>query len=125
MPPLEQLENQNIWPPDPFLDGVVLENSTLTTTARITYDELQKHCRALIATEDERYYDHAGIVVRTLRAIFTWEKKVAFPYQQLADSFLEVRSRNKKAIKRSRIGTVGSIGKTLQKTKSSLLPKHI
>ena len=64
--------------------------------------ETRKYYKALIATEDERYRDHAEIDWRgTLRAIFYLGKKggASTITQQLARQlFVGVRSRNKKAV---------------------------
>ena len=80
MPPLEQLENPKTNLATQILssDGVVLGKFYFNDNRTpITYDELpQNIVEALIATEDERYYDHAGIDWRgTLRAIFLLGKK--------------------------------------------------
>ena len=104
MPALEQLENPKTNLATQILssDGEVLgkfyfnENRT-----PITYKELPKNIiDALIATEDERYRDHAGIDWRgTLRAIFYLGTKggASTITQQLARQlFVGVRSRNKK-----------------------------
>ena len=74
MPQFEQLENPNtnlatqIISSDGEILGKYYFNDNRTP---ITYDELPKNLvDALIATEDERFYDHPGIDVRsTLRAI--------------------------------------------------------
>ena len=104
MPELKQLEN-----PDTNLatqifsaDGVVLGKYYLRDNRTpITYKELPKDLvNALIATEDERFYNHSGIDWRgTLRAIFYLGKKggASTITQQLARQlFVGVRSRNKK-----------------------------
>ena len=104
MPALEQLENPKTNLATQILssDGEVLgkfyfnENRT-----PITYKELpQNIIDALIATEDERYRDHAGIDWRgTLRAIYYFGRKggASTITQQLARQlFVGVRSRNKK-----------------------------
>ena len=80
MPPLEQLENPktNLATQIISSDGVVLGKFYFNDNRTpITYDELpQNIVEALIATEDERYYDHAGIDWRgTLRAVFYLGKK--------------------------------------------------
>ncbi|MGB2164939.1 MAG: transglycosylase domain-containing protein, partial [Flavobacteriaceae bacterium] len=104
MPPLEQLENPKtnlatqIFSSDGEVLGKFYFNDNRTP---ITYDELpQNIVEALIATEDERYYDHAGIDWRgTLRAVFYLGKKggASTITQQLARQlFVGVRSRNKK-----------------------------
>ena len=102
MPPLEQLENPKTNLATQILssDGVVLGKFYFNDNRTpITYDELpQNIVEALIATEDERYYDHAGIDWRgTLRAIFYLGKKggASTITQQLARQlFVGVRSRN-------------------------------
>ncbi len=104
MPPLEQLENPKTNLATQILssDGVVLGKFYYNDNRTpITYDELPKNIvDALIATEDERYYDHAGIDWRgTLRAIFYLGKRggASTITQQLARQlFVGVRSRNKK-----------------------------
>ncbi len=103
MPPLEQLENPKtnlatqILSSDREVLGKFYFNDNRTP---ITFKELpQNIVDALIATEDERYYDHAGIDWRgTLRAIFYLGKKggASTITQQLARQlFVGVRSRNK------------------------------
>ena len=104
MPPLEQLENPKTNLATQILssDGEVLGKFYFNDNRTpITYDELpQNIVEALIATEDERYYDHAGIDWRgTLRALFYLGKKggASTITQQLARQlFVGVRSRNKK-----------------------------
>ena len=104
MPPLEQLENPKTNLATQILssDGEVLGKFYFNDNRTpITYDELpQNMVEALIATEDERYYDHAGIDWRgTLRALFYLGKKggASTITQQLARQlFVGVRSRNKK-----------------------------
>ena len=104
MPPLEQLENPKTNLATQILssDGVVLGKFYYNDNRTpITYDELPKNIvDALIATEDERYYDHAGIDWRgTMRAIFYLGKRggASTITQQLARQlFVGVRSRNKK-----------------------------
>ena len=75
MPPLEQLENPktNLATQIISFDGKVLGKFYFKDNRTpITFDELpQNIVKALVATEDERYYDHSGIDWRgTLRAIF-------------------------------------------------------
>ena len=104
MPPLEQLENPktNLATQIISFDGKVLGKFYFKDNRTpITFDELpQNIVKALIATEDERYYDHAGIDWRgTLRAIFYFGKKggASTITQQLARQlFVGVRSQNKK-----------------------------
>ena len=104
MPPLEQLENPKTNLATQILssDGEVLGKFYFNDNRTpITYKELpQNIIDALIATEDERYRDHAGIDWRgTLRAIYYLGKKggASTITQQLARQlFVGVRSRNKK-----------------------------
>tara|TARA_B100001175_G_C19514504_1_gene646318 strand:- start:2462 stop:4792 length:2331 start_codon:yes stop_codon:yes gene_type:complete len=104
MPPLEQLENPKTNLATQILssDGVVLGKFYFNDNRTpITYEELPENIvEALIATEDERYYDHAGIDwLGTLRAVFYLGKKggASTITQQLARQlFVGVRSRNKK-----------------------------
>ena len=114
MPPLEQLENPKtnlatqILSSDEVVLGKFYFNDNRTP---ITFDELPKNIvEALIATEDERYYDHAGIDWRgTLRAIFYLGKKVELvPLpSSWPDSFLlgcAPATKKKHCYKRSRNG---------------------
>ena len=104
MPPLEQLENPktNLATQIISFDGKVLGKFYFKDNRTpITFDELpQNIVKALVATEDERYYDHSGIDWRgTLRAIFYLGKKggASTITQQLARQlFVGVRSQNKK-----------------------------
>ena len=104
MPPLEQLENPktNLATQIISLDGKVLGKFYFKDNRTpITFDELpQNIVKALVATEDERYYDHSGIDWRgTLEAIFYLGKKggASTITQQLARQlFVGVRSQNKK-----------------------------
>ena len=104
MPPLEQLENPKTNLATQILssDGEILGKFYFNDNRTpITYKELpQNIIDALIATEDERYRDHAGIDWRgTLRAIYYLGRKggASTITQQLARQlFVGVRSRNKK-----------------------------
>ena len=104
MPPLEQLENPKTNLATQILssDGEILGKFYFNDNRTpITYKELpQNIVDALIATEDERYRDHAGIDWRgTLRAIYYLGRKggASTITQQLARQlFVGVRSRNKK-----------------------------
>lgn len=102
MPEFEQLENPNtnlatqIISSDGEILGKFYFNDNRTP---ITYKELPKNLvDALIATEDERFYDHPGIDVRsTLRAIAFLNTRggASTISQQLARQlFVGVRSRN-------------------------------
>ena len=102
MPEFEQLENPNtnlatqIISSDGEILGKFYFNDNRTP---ITYNELPKNLvDALIATEDERFYDHPGVDVRsTLRAIAFLNTRggASTISQQLARQlFVGVRSRN-------------------------------
>jgi len=103
MPDLQELENPktNLATQIISSDGEILGKYYLDDNRTpITYEELpQNMVRALIATEDERFYEHAGIDWKgTLRA-FTYLGKrggASTISQQLARQiFVGVRSRNK------------------------------
>ena len=104
MPPLEQLENPktNLATQIISSDGEILGKFYFNDNRTpITFNELpQNIVQALISTEDERYYDHAGVDWKaTLRALFYLGKKggASTITQQLARQlFVGVRSRNKK-----------------------------
>jgi penicillin-binding protein 1A len=102
MPPLEQLENPktNLATQIISSDGMVLGKFYFNDNRTpISFQELPKNIvDALIATEDERYFDHSGIDWRGfLRAVFYLGKKggASTITQQLARQlFVGVRSRN-------------------------------
>ncbi len=103
MPDLQELENPktNLATQIISSDGKILGKYYLDDNRTpITYEELpQNMVQALIATEDERFYEHAGIDWKgTLRA-FTYLGKrggASTITQQLARQiFVGVRSRNK------------------------------
>ena len=103
MPDLQELENPktNLATQIISSDGEILGKYYLDDNRTpITYEELpQNMVQALIATEDERFYDHAGIDWKgTLRAFTYLEKRggASTITQQLARQiFVGVRSRNK------------------------------
>ena len=103
MPDLQQLENPrtNLATQIISSDGEILGKYYLDDNRTpITYEELpQNIVQALIATEDERFYEHAGIDWRgTLRAFAYLGKRggASTITQQLARQiFVGVRSRNK------------------------------
>lgn len=103
MPDLQQLENPrtNLATQIISSDGEILGKYYLDDNRTpITYEELpQNMVQALIATEDERFYEHAGIDWRgTLRAFAYLGKQggASTITQQLARQiFVGVRSRNK------------------------------
>jgi len=73
MPSFEKLENpdSNIATEIISSDGEIIGKFFAENRVPIKYDELPKHLvNALVATEDERFYEHSGIDARgTLRAI--------------------------------------------------------
>ena len=103
MPDLQQLENPrtNLATQIISSDGIILGKYYLDDNRTpITYEELpQNLVQALIATEDERFYEHAGIDWKgTLRAFAYFGKRggASTITQQLARQiFVGVRSRNK------------------------------
>lgn len=69
MPSFDELENpdSNLATEIISSDGVVLGKFYRENRSPVTYDELPKHLvDALIATEDERFYEHSGIDGRRL-----------------------------------------------------------
>lgn len=103
MPDLQQLENPNTNLASQIIssDGVTLGKYYFNDNRTpITFEELPSNMvNALIATEDERFYDHAGIDWKgTLRAFAYLGKRggASTITQQLARQiFVGVRSRNK------------------------------
>ena len=103
MPDLQELENPktNLATQIISSDGEILGKYYLDDNRTpITYEELpQNMVQALIATEDERFYEHAGIDWKgTLRAFIYLGKRggASTITQQLARQiFVGVRSRNK------------------------------
>lgn len=75
MPSFEDLENpdSNLATEIISSDGVVIGKYFQTNRSQLKYSDLPKNLvDALVATEDERFYEHSGIDGRgTLRAIFT------------------------------------------------------
>ena len=102
MPDLQQLENPNTNLASQIIssDGVTLGKYYFNDNRTpITFEELPSNMvNALIATEDERFYDHAGIDWKgTLRAFAYLGKRggASTITQQLARQiFVGVRSRN-------------------------------
>ena len=103
MPDLQQLENPrtNLASQIISSDGIILGKYYFDDNRTpIGFDEIPTHMvEALIATEDERFYEHAGIDWRgTLRAFVFLGKRggASTITQQLARQiFVGVRSRNK------------------------------
>lgn len=103
MPPFKHLENPDTNLASEFLssDGATLGKLYLNDNRTpVSYEELPESLvQALVATEDARYYKHAGIDLRgTLRAFAFLGKKggASTISQQLSRQlFVGVRSRNK------------------------------
>ncbi len=77
MPSFEELENprsnlaSEIWSADGEVLGYIgIENRSNLTYAEITKNGNMNLINALVATEDERFYDHAGIDARSLGRVF-------------------------------------------------------
>jgi len=72
MPTFEDLENPKSSLATDVIseDGVTLGKFYVENRSQVEYEDLSKHLvNALIATEDERYYDHAGIDFRGLMRV--------------------------------------------------------
>lgn len=103
MPPFKHLENPDTNLASEFLssDGQTLGKLYLNDNRTpVSYEELPENLvKALVATEDARYYEHAGIDLRgTVRAFAYLGKKggASTISQQLSRQlFVGVRSRNK------------------------------
>ena len=95
LPTFKDLENPNLAVATEVIseDGVVLGKIYRKNRVNITYDQLPSHLvEALVATEDERFYKHSGIDMRsTLRAIAFLGKRGGGSTitQQLAKNLLE------------------------------------
>lgn len=76
MPSFEQLENpeSNLATEIISSDGVVIGTFAIENRTPVKYKDLPPHLvKALLATEDERFYEHSGIDARgTLRAVTTF-----------------------------------------------------
>lgn len=103
MPSLKQLENPTILQSSEVFasDGTLMGKyyRERGNRSNVAYREISKHViDALVATEDERFYNHSGIDVKsTARAIFLLGKEGGGSTitQQLAKTLLEQGSRNK------------------------------
>jgi penicillin-binding protein 1A len=103
LPSLKQLENPSIvqssevYATDGTLMGKYYQEKGNRTNAN--YRDISKHViNALVATEDERFYEHSGIDFRsTLRAVFLLGKEGGGSTitQQLAKTLLSQGSKNK------------------------------
>src|SRR5215217_3349420 len=103
LPSLKQLENPSIlqssevYATDGTLMGKYYRERGNRTNA--SYRDISPHVvHALVATEDERFYNHSGIDVKsTLRAVFLLGKEGGGSTitQQLAKTLLEQGTKNK------------------------------
>ena len=75
MPSLEELENPEASLASEVIssDGVLMGKYYTENRSEVRYDEISPNVfHALVATEDERFYDHSGIDAQALgRAVFT------------------------------------------------------
>lgn len=100
LPDTSELENPTIEIASPILDHKGRELGSFFKYNRkpVSFEELNpKIVEALIATEDERFFEHSGIDVRsTLRAVIHLGKKggASTITQQLAKQFFTNRSSN-------------------------------
>jgi len=100
LPDTSELENPNIELATQVLDhkGRELGSYYKYNRKNVTFEELNKNIvHALVATEDERFFDHTGIDIKsTARAFFYLGKKggASTITQQLAKQFFTKTSRN-------------------------------
>ncbi len=101
LPTFEELENpeNNLATEVISLDGVTLGKYYRENRTPVSFHELPKNLiKALVATEDERFYEHSGIDFRgTARAFAYFGSKggASTITQQLARLLFEKRSKNK------------------------------
>ena len=103
MPSLKELENPSIQQASEVIanDGTLMGKyyTERGNRSNVKYRDISANVtNALIATEDERFYSHAGVDFRsTLRAVFTLGKQGGGSTisQQLAKALLEQGSRNR------------------------------
>lgn len=102
MPSLQELENPSIQQASEVIanDGTLMGKyyTERGNRSNVKYRDISSNLtNALIATEDERFYDHAGIDFKsTLRAVFTLGQQGGGSTitQQLAKALLEQGSKN-------------------------------
>lgn len=102
MPSLKDLENPSILQASEVYaaDGTLMGKyyTERGNRSNVKYRDISKHViDALVATEDERFYDHSGIDFKsTLRAVFTFGKQGGGSTitQQLAKALLDQGSKN-------------------------------
>jgi penicillin-binding protein 1A len=98
LPSLEELENPSILSSSEIYadDGTLMGKYYLQDRINVDYQDISPYVtKALIATEDERFYDHSGIDVKSLlRAVFFLgsEGGASTITQQLAKALLGQQS---------------------------------
>ncbi|HEX2535723.1 MAG TPA: transglycosylase domain-containing protein, partial [Chitinophagaceae bacterium] len=103
MPSLKELENPSIVQSSEVyaVDGTLMGKyyRERGNRSNVNYSDISKHViNALVATEDERFYDHSGIDVKsTARAVFLLGKEGGGSTitQQLAKTLLDQGSKNR------------------------------
>jgi penicillin-binding protein 1A len=103
MPSLQELENPSIQQASEVIanDGTLMGKyyTERGNRSNVKYRDISSNLtNALVATEDERFYDHAGIDFKsTLRAVFTLGQQGGGSTitQQLAKALLDQGSKNK------------------------------
>ena len=103
LPSLKELENPSILQSSEVFaaDGTLMGKyyTERGNRSNVSYRDISPHViNALIATEDERFYDHAGIDAKsTMRAVFLLGKEGGGSTitQQLAKTLLDQGSKNK------------------------------
>ncbi len=103
LPSLKELENPSILQSSEVFaaDGTLMGKYYIERGNRsnVSYRDISPHViNALVATEDERFYDHAGIDAKsTMRAVFLLGKEGGGSTitQQLAKTLLDQGSKNK------------------------------
>jgi penicillin-binding protein 1A len=101
LPSLAELENPSMLSSSEIYaaDGTLMGKYYLKDRTNVKYQDISQNVvKALIATEDERFYQHSGIDIRSLArvVIFLGQKGGGSPItQQLAKNLLNQGSENK------------------------------
>lgn len=101
LPSLAELENPSMLSSSEIyaVDGTLMGKYYLKDRTNVKYQDISQNVvKALIATEDERFYQHSGIDIRSLArvVIFLGQKGGGSPItQQLAKNLLNQGSENK------------------------------
>lgn len=120
-PSLDQLEDPYIQQASELYtaDGVMLGRYYTKNRSPVTYDELSPMIiKALVATEDMRFYNHAGIDMRALPAVVYYSLRGdnrggSTITQQLAKNLYKTRAGGSKGL----LGHIPLIGTIISKTK--------